>query len=81
MIGGCLTWLLNKAVLSEYVYNYISEGCPHNKLSEHVHYNTSEGCPHNKLSKYVIINIGGLSTNKTNIFVLKIGFHTWYIAC
>ena len=74
MIGGCLTWLLNKAVLSEYVHYYISEGCPHNKLSEYVHYYISEGCS-------PLINIRGLSTNKTNIFVLNIVFHTWHIAC
>ena len=106
MIGGYLTWLLNKAVLLEYVQQIIYRKVVHiinyrsmstiiyrrvvhtinyrsmftiiykNKLSEYVHYYISEGCPQSKL-----INIGGLSTIKTYIFVLKIVFHTWHIAC
>ena len=65
MIKGCLTCLLNKAVLSEYVQQIIYRRVVHTII----------------IRVCLLINIRSLSTNKTNIFVLKIVFHTWHIAC
>ena len=71
MIGSCLTWLLNKAVLSGYVHYYILEGYPHNKLSEYVHYYISEGCLHNKLSEYIHYYIYQRVVHKVNYWSMS----------
>ena len=68
-----MTWFLEKKT----IYQRVGQ----NYLSEYVHY-IYRRVVHKSIYRSMSTNyIGGLSTNKTNIFVLETIYHTWEIAC